>query len=85
MMIGAHTPSSRSRRQVSKPSMPGSITSSTTASNSVAAAIHSASSPVDARSATMPSACKPAPDGRGHPLVVLDDQNPHRANFIGKR
>ena len=39
--------------------MPGSITSSTTASNSVAPAIHSASSPRVATSATTPSACSP--------------------------
>ena len=45
------TPSARSRLHVSKPSRPGSITSSTIASYSVGPAIQSASSPLIATSA----------------------------------
>ena len=56
---GAQTPSARSRRQASKPSMPGSITSRTIASYSVAPAIQSASSPLTATSAAMPSSRRP--------------------------
>ena len=53
------TPCSRRRRHVSKPSMPGSITSSTITSYGVAAAIQIASSPLTATSASRPSSRSP--------------------------
>ena len=59
MSTGAHTSSSRRRRQTSKPSMPGSITSSTIASYGLAPAIQRASSPRVATSAPCPSSTSP--------------------------
>src|SRR5204863_4923366 len=56
--IGASEPSWRSRRQVSNPSMPGRLTSSTRTSYGVEPAIHSASSPVIATSARTPCSCR---------------------------
>ena len=80
MMIGAQTPSSRRRRQVSNPSMPGSITSSTTASNSVAPAIHSASSPRAGDVGDKALEAQPAADRRRHPGIVFHHENPHPIN-----
>lgn len=57
--IGVCTPPARNRRQVSRPSIPGSIRSSTIASYSVDPAIHSASSPLIATSASSPSSRNP--------------------------
>src|SRR4051812_18628221 len=59
MRTGVQTPSSRRRRQTSKPSMPGSIRSRMIASYSVACARASASSPLPATSAAMPSLRRP--------------------------
>src|SRR4051812_11702615 len=52
-------PSTRSRRQVSKPSIPGKTTSSTIASYPVERAMSSASSPVPAMSTVSPSSVRP--------------------------
>ena len=77
MRTGTQTPSARRRRQVSKPSRPGIITSSTIASYSVARAqpqrLLAAAREVDDE----PLEAQPAPDGGRHPHVVLDDEHPH--------
>ena len=84
MMIGAHTPSSRSRLQVANPSMPGSITSSTTASNSWRAGHPQRVLARGREVGDDPLRLEPAAYGSRHPFVVFDDQNAHRANFIVK-
>ena len=57
--------------------MPGSITSSTIASYCVAPAIHSASSPLTATSASIPSSRRPRRIRLGELDLVLDDQHAH--------
>ena len=68
-------PSARKRRQVSKPSTPGIITSSTTASYAVVRTIRSACVTLDGDIDDEPLEAQATADRRGHPYVVLHDQN----------
>jgi len=77
MMIGTHTDSERSRRQTSKPSTSGSMTSRMTASNPPAAAASSASDPDAARSVTIALGLQAAAHGGCHARIVLDEQDSH--------
>jgi hypothetical protein len=73
---GAQTPAARSRRQVSKPSIPGASCRARSPSWSVAPAIQSASSPrVDV--GAQPALAHAAPDDAGQLDLVLDDQHAH--------
>ena len=62
-------------RQAAKPSMPGSMTSSTIAAYGRARAIHSASSPQAATSAECPSSCRPRRSSPASLGLVLDNSS----------
>src|SRR5438876_362275 len=78
MSTGAHTPASRSRRQVSKPFNPGSTTSSTIESYAWAPAEARPSSPLAATSAARPSFTRPRRPGTRYVYTGIKDGQPSR-------